>query len=569
MRKLKAAANWVQDTIVPYDALPHAGAAIPKALRCALGVVAVFLVFGFVLIGFGLVDNKPTTASSGLVAAHRMVTMNPDGWFSEGIWWRGKQTPTPLPMMIHGALFALAGYSVRSVLVLHTLVGALAAWLLFRITSRRFGPWTGVLAMLLFLSAPLALHVVFSGWTFVWATMFLLLSIDLLDRAVLVRRIPLYLLSALALACAGMSRPENYAVAFLVALFVEIPLRYRVAFILLTFTYPIAQYIHNNLYLGDAPGLRILEDTRAQMTWGALFEEWFHSVRWQILNRNFSHNVQYLLIPAVLLTALPRRRFLVCVLLYFCTAFFAAYAMRRISFNHEGYYYAHLLLLMPFLAAALVGLARGVILLLLRFNLPQRPAMGVSVFLLVCALLAHGVIMRDAYTQRLLYRVPEPVREVRNFLNSRLRDEDRVVLDYFSEVSWMLAEIECAGGRDAWFYGTSMSAEPRPRVNAVRTDLTDEEFALVNRWIAANFHAWVAKRPPRYLVTQSDSAWMAEWARKGATGHYRLFSLRPALGLVSLERIDLSGTPGLILTGKTVFENGVFAVYELASGSSS
>jgi hypothetical protein len=87
--------------------------------------------------------------------------------------------------------------------------------------------------------------------------------------------------------------------------------------------------------------------------------------------------------------------------------------------------------------------------------------------------------------------------------------------------------------------------------------------------VSANFHAWVAQRPPRYLVTLSDDAWMAEWARKGATGHYRLFSLRPALGLISLNRIELGGSPEITLTGKIVFENDIFSVYELESSSTS
>ena len=569
IKSTRAAANWVQDHILPYDALPYANTVHRNASRCALFLVAVFLLFGAALIGFGLLDNKPTTASTGLATAHRMVTLNLPGWFREGIWWRGQQTPTPLPYTIHGVYFAVFGYSIRAILLLHTLVGALAAWLLFRVTARRFGPWTGVLAMALYFGAPLVLYVTFSGWTFVWATFFLLLSIDFLDRAVLVRRIPLYLLAGVALGCAGMSRPENYAVALLVALFVEIPLRYRVAFVLLTFAYPIAQYVHNNLYLGDATGLRILEDTRKQMSYGDLFHEWFRSVRAQILNRNFTPAIQYFLIPAVLLAGLPRRRFLTSVLLYFCVAFFAAYAMRRISFNHEGYYFAHVILLIPFVAAALAWLARALIAVLRRIHLPDQPAKATGALLVIAVLLVQGVLLREAYATRLFFRVPEPVRELRDFLNAHLGDRDRIVLDYFPEVSWMLAEIECAGGRDAWNYSTNMSSEPRPRVNAVRKDLTDEEFALVNTWVSANFHAWVAQRPPRYLVTLSDDAWMAEWARKGATGHYRLFSLRPALGLISLDRIEVGGSPEITLTGKIVFENDIFSVYELETSDTS
>lgn len=559
----KAATNWVQDLVFPYDALSHASSNNVSARRCTLLVVAAYVLFGSTLIFLGLIDNKPTTASTGLAMAHRTVTMNLSGWFSEGIWWRGQPTPTPLPYTLHGIFFSAFGYSVRGILFLHTLIGATAAWLLGRITARRFGAWTGLLAMVLYLTAPLSLYVNFSGWTFVWATMFLLLAIDLLDRAVLARRIPLYLLGGIALGCAGMSRPENYAVALLVVLFIEIPIRYRAVFLLLALAYPIAQYVHNNLYLGDHPGLRILDDARTGMTYEALFVEWFKSVQRQILNRNFAFFVQLVLLPAVLFFGLPRRRFLACVWLYFCLAFFAAYALRRTSFNHEGYYYAHVTLAMPFLAAALAWCA-SVLARTARFlRMPDRPAAGLGVLLVAAVLVVQGVMLRHVYADRLFFKVPDPVREVRDFLAAHLADHDRIALDYFSEVSWMLAEIECAGGRDAWYYSTNMFPEPRPPLNPTRKDLSDEDCAEMNAWVARNFRAWASEHPPRYLVTLTDAAWEAERVRKGATGHYRMFSLRPALGVASLEQISLGGESGPRLAGRVVYENGRFLVYEM------
>ena len=71
IKSTRAAANWVQDHILPYDALPYANTVHRNASRCALFLVAVFLLFGAALIGFGLLDNKPTTASTGPVGDHR------------------------------------------------------------------------------------------------------------------------------------------------------------------------------------------------------------------------------------------------------------------------------------------------------------------------------------------------------------------------------------------------------------------------------------------------------------------------------------------------------------------
>ena len=555
MRTLYKALDFLHTRITPYDRVTpldtHPMRGLASSHKVAVALLLLFVALGALLVFGGYIDNKPTTASTGLVTAHRMVTMNPGGWFSEGIWWRGKQTPTPLPFTLHGAFF---GYTIRGILFLHVCLGALAGALLYRITARRFGAGTGLLAMLLYLTAPLTLYVNLSGWTFVWATLFLLASIDLLDKAVLAKRIPYYLLAGLFLGCAGMSRPENYAVAALVLLFVQIPLRYRILFLLLAFAYPLAQYLHNNVYLGDRSGLRILDDSRSDMTYLSLFREWFGSIHRNIFQRNFASATQWLLVPAVLLLGLPRHRFLTGVLAYFTVAFFAAYAMRRISFNHEGYYYAHVTLTMPFLAALLGWLATRVTAFFRHIGVPTRRAMIPAALLLAIGLSAQAWLLRDAYRDRLLFRVPEPVREVRDFLQRELQPDDRLVLDYFREVSWMIAEVEGPEGRDLYYYESNPSKISRPRVNATRKDIAPEEQSLMNTWVGTNYALWHAQKPPRFIVTQSDAAWARERDRPRAMGHYRMYSLRPALG------IDVPG--GHLLTGTVVFENEEFVILE-------
>jgi hypothetical protein len=558
---LRAIFNFLLDKfhthLAPYDSLsplsqrPATGQR--NARRIAFLLLAFFILFGFILVLGKYIDNKPTTASTGLVTAHRMVTLNPSGWISEGIWWRGKQTPTPLPFTIQGAFFALFGYSIRGILCLHVLAGAMAGALLYRITARRFGAWTGLLAMVLYLAAPLPLYVTLSGWTFVWATMFLLLSVDLLDRSVQARNISYYLLAGLTLCCAGMSRPENYAVALIVILFLNIPLRYRAAFVALAFAYPIAQYLHNNVYLGDTAGLRILDDGRSAMSYPSLFQEWFGSLQRHILNRNFAPFLQWALLPAVLFFGVRRHRFLTAVLAYFCIALFAAYAMRRISFNHEGYYYAHVTLVMPFLAAFLAWLVDCLRAALRKIGLPPRAATASALFGLTALLVVNGFFLRHAYKDRLFFRVPESVREVRDYLHAHLRNEDRIALDYFREVSWMMAEIEGADGRDAYFYNSNTTGVPRPRLNAARKDITPEEQGQLNAWVRENYETWRNTAPPRFLVTQSDSAWLRERDRTHAMGHYRMFSLRPALSTDSADPL---------LPGTVVLENSEFMIIE-------
>lgn len=558
MHQLTRILDSFHTRLAPYDDVrPLARTAWPDVRltnRLAFLLLVVFMVGAAVLIFGGLVDNKPTTASTGLVTAHRMCTLNLGGWFTEGIWWREKQTPTPLPFTIHGLFFAVFGYSVRGILALHVLVGAVAAGLLYRITTRRYGPWTGLLAMGCFLLAPLPLYVMLSGWTFVWATMFLLLAIELLDNAVLAKRIPWYLLAGLVLGCAGMSRPENYAVAAVVVVFVNIPLRYRLAFVVLAFLYPLAQYAHNNLYLGDAPGLRILDDARSDMSYATLFEEWAAKVHRAILNRNFMPLFQWLLLPAVLFFGVPRHRFLTSILAYFCMAFFAAYAMRRISFNHEGYYFAHVTLAWPFLAALLAWTTGRAAAMCQRVGLGRRPAWCIALFLLAGVLLANTYTLRRAYAERVFFRVPDPVREVRDYLQRNLEPDDRIALDYFTEVSWMIAEIEGPNGRDLYFYNTNPSGTPRPPVNAARKGIPPEDEHPMNAWVGENYRQWREEAPPDYLVTQTDAAWVRERDRdrKDSMGHYRMYSLRPALGVDTARDTLLSGT--------VVLENDEFLV---------
>ena len=559
MRLVKQLLETFHDWVAPYDQVRRLRFKTDRAYHglAALCLVIFLGLMGLLVLG-SFVDNKPTTASTGLVTAHRMVTLNPGSWFREDIWWVGKQTPTPLPFTIHGAFFAIFGFTVRGILGLHIVVGTLAAALLYRITVRRYGAPTGLLAMSLYLIAPLPLYVTLSGWTFIWATFFLLLTVDLLDRAVLTRHIPWYLLAGFTLGCAGMSRPENYAVAALVVLFVNIPIRYRALFLMLTFLYPLAQFTHNNLYLGESTGLRILDDARSEITYVALFQEWFRSVQRHILDRNFAPFLQWLLIPAVCFFGIPRHRFLTALLAYFCVAFFAAYAMRRISFNHEGYYYVHVALFMPFLAALLIWITTTCAAILRRVRFPGKAAQGVAVLALGAILTTNVIVLREAYADRLFYRASEPAREVRDYLRGHLAPEDRLVLDYFSEVSWMLAEIEGPGGRETYFYNTNPSGIPRPPLNAARKDIGTRELVALNDWVGENYRRWCGGGKPRFVVTQNDGAWARERDKKHSMGHYRMFSLRPALG---------TDTWVPLLDGRIVLENDEYVIIERGDGA--
>ncbi|MBX3180443.1 MAG: glycosyltransferase family 39 protein [Candidatus Hydrogenedentes bacterium] len=547
--------------LLAYDAVEAVGygeARARVARRVAWALIALFLLFGLAAVWFRWTDNKPTVASTGLVTAHRLVALDWGGWFRENIWWRGKQTPAPLTYTVHGLFFTLFGYSVRGILVLHAVTGAALLAFLYRVTARRAGPWAGAAAVAWCLGMPLFHYVTLSGWTFIWATMFLLLAVDLADRAALTGRARWLLLAGIAVGCAGMSRPENYATALLFAALAPFAMRYRVAFLAIAFSWPTAQFFVNQVLHGADPGLRILDDARSAMGFAELFEEWLARVRRAVLNRNFSTPLQWLLLPAILAFGLPRHRLLAGIALYFWVAFFAAYAMRRISFNHEGYYFAHVVLAMPFLGALTVWAAGRVRAMLQRAGMAPARAAAVALVVVAAAFCVERVTLGSAWKERVFYRVPAPVRALRDALQGQLGPGDAIMLDYFPEVSWLLAEIEGPGGRNAYYYNVAVTGTPRPRVNAARKDLTDEEILPVNRWVAENLDRWFEHNVPRYLVMLAPDVWEREMGRKRAMGHYRMFGLRAAAPYAATAAAWAGGD-----VGEVMFENEDFRIVAL------
>ncbi|MDP2324716.1 MAG: hypothetical protein Q8N51_11870, partial [Gammaproteobacteria bacterium] len=117
-------------------------------------------------------------------------------------------------------------------------------------------------------------------------------------------------------------------------------------------------------------------------------------------------------------------------------------------------------------------------------------------------------------------------------------------------------EGEGEGGRHIYYYNTNPTGIPRPRLNAIRKDLGDGEIGQVNAWVGENLRAWTAARAADYVVMLSDAAWERETTRKNATGHYRMFGLRPALAVLG----DGAPLAGLDARG-VIFENGEFVVY--------
>jgi len=555
----------IQDRILAYDFDPQAAtdrAHQPRervARLVAGGLAVLFFAVGAGLIAAGWVDNKPTTASTGLVGIHSEVTLNIQDWFADGIWWYQRQTPTPLPFTAIGFLFMVVGYSPQAVLILHAALAAWCGYLLFRVCQFRFGAATGLIACVLLYSLPLFVFVSFSGWTFVWATTSLLLAITLLDRYHVSRRIGWYLLAAVAVACAGMSRPENYMVALIAAVFVAAPWRYRPVFILIAFTYPLLQYVHNNVYLGAPPALRILDDARSSMAYSAVLSEWAQDVYQNVGKKSLTPLFLCLGGLGVAIFGVPRRRFLSAILLYFFVAFAAAYTLRRVSFNHEGYYFAHLILLLPFLAHTIFCagsiLARGLQML----SAPPKAAWAVGVAVMIALLAWNGYEERNWLRSRLFFQIRPEIKEARDFIRKTAADEDALALDYVGETSWLLGELESDTGRDIWFYGSSSS--PRPKVNAARTDPPAADIQAMNRWIASGFGEWARTHRPKYLFVPSTLEWAERSVRTKTATQYLMFGLRSALGREDFAEVPLN-EDGDLLRGQLVFQNERIWVYQ-------
>ncbi len=529
------------------------------ALAAAAILAVVFFAVATWLVVTGRIDNKPTTASTGLVGIHRDITLDLRGWFTDGIWWYQKQTPTPLPFTAIGLLFMAVGYSPMAVLILHAALGAWCGYLLFRVCQDRFGGGTGLIACVLLYSLPLFVYVTLSGWTFVWATTSLLLAITLLDRYHTSKRIAWYFLAAIALACAGMSRPENYMVAIIATAFVAAPWRYRPLFVLIAFTYPLLQYLRNNVYLGAPPGLHILNDARSTMPLWDILTEWARDLYRNIGIKSFSPLFMVLGGVGVVVFGIPRRRFLTAILLYFFVAFAAAYAMRRLANNLDGYYYAHLILLLPFLAHAIWRCAWAVHAGLNKISSPPLLAWGGGAAV-VAALIGWNLYQeRNWLRSRLFYQIPPEIKQARDFIRENAAAGDAIALDYVGETSWLIGELENDAGGDIWFYAASSGA--RPKANAARADAPAEDIQAMNAWVGAGFREWARSHRPRYLLVASAMEWAEKSTKSKTAMLYRMNGLRPALGRDDFTAVPLD-EDGSLLRGRLVFQNDRVWVYE-------
>ncbi len=557
--------NAIQHGVFAYDFDSEELARRAREPRERIAVViatilaVVFFIASAILVSTGQIDNKPTSASTGLVGIHNAVTLDVKGWFADDIWWYQKQTPTPLPFTAIGFLFMVVGYSPEAVLILHAALGAWCGFLLFRVCQNRFGGVTGLIACLILYTLPLFLFVTLSGWTFVWATTSLLLAITLLDRYQKSKRMGWYFLAAVAIGCAGMSRPENYMVAIIAGVFVAAPLRYRPLFVAIAFTYPILQYLHNNVYLDAPPGLRILEDARSSMTLSQIVSEWAVDVYRNIGRKSYSILFLVLGGVGVVVFGVPRRRFLTSVLLYFVVALGAAYAMRRLSFNHEGYFYAHLILLIPFIAQAIWRCGWIVGKGLQKVSLPPRFAWGAATAVMIGLFAFNMYEQRNWIRSRLFFQIRPEIKEARDYLRANAASDDSIAIDYVGETSWLLGELESDTGRDIWFYG-SISAN-RPKVNAARPDAPQKDIDAMNDWVASGFREWSRVHRPKYLLVPSDLEWQEHATNSKAATQYKMFGLRPALDQEGFAAIPLD-KDGSLLRGNPVFQNERVWIYE-------
>ncbi len=557
--------NFVQFRVFAYDFDPAEALRRRReprerlALAVAIVLAIAFFAAGAWLVATGRVDNKPMTASTGLVGIHKGVTLDPGGWFADGIWWFQRPTPTPLPFTVLGFFFMVVGYSPEAVLILHAAIGAWCGYLLFRVCQNRFGGATGLIACLLLYSLPLFVYVTLSGWTFVWATTSLLLAITLLDRYHTSKRIAWYFLAAIALACAGMSRPENYMVAIIATAFIAAPWRYRPLFVLIAFTYPLLQYLHNNVYLGAPPALHILNDARSTMPLWDILTEWARDLYRSIGIKSFSPLFMVLGGVGVVVFGIPRRRFLTAILLYFFVVFAAGYAMRRIHFNLDAYYYAHLILLLPFLAHMIWRCGWIVNAAMKKVSSPPLLAWGGGAAV-VAALIGWNLYQeRNWLRSRLFFQIRPEIKQARDFIRENAAAGDAITLDSVSETSWLIGELENDAGGDIWFYAASSGA--RPKANAARADAPAEDIQAMNAWVGAGFREWARSHRPRYLLVASAMEWAEISTKSGNPTPYRMFGLRPALGLDDFTAVPLD-EDGSLLRGRLVFQNDRIWVYE-------
>ncbi len=542
--------------LVAYDAIE------PKApsnyRRIAYALILFYVVISAVLIFGSFVDNKPTVASTGLLGIHRTITLNFDRWFSEDIWWRGRQTPAPLPYTGLGIFFYAVGYSPQRAMMLHSVLGAVALFFLYKISERRFSPESALLCVLMCALLPLFLYITWSGWVVVWAFAALAGAVNFLDLYVLTKKSAYYFLAALFILCAGMSRPEYYAIALIVAVFVPAPLYLRPLFVVIALSFPFAAYVRNYVLLDTPLGLRILNDSRKSMAWYAVTIEWTKDIQANVLKKNVSLGGEWLALAAVVGYGLVRARFLATIVLYFIVAFAGAYTARRISFNHEAYYFPHLMFAAPFAAALLWRAAHA----LTSVSLPRPGLRRAGAWAIVAAALTLNLYAIYPYFKtRALFRVDGDVKQVRDFIREHGGPEAPVVLDYHESVTWLVAEIGADVPYPVWMY-TSVP-QKRPPTNVGRSGAVAEEIAVMGAWIKKGFEEWVVANNPKYLVTSTDSFYAYRVSNDKFRPIYTMLGLRNAYGQESLMPLYLGDAGENAILGKEVLSTQQLTVYEI------
>lgn len=534
-----------------YDMLrPDPDASAKRKIRRTLSVLPIlFGILGLFAIFYLEADNMGGPASSALPGIARSSN-NFLSWFQNGFWYSAV-TPTPLYITALAVVFRVFGYAPSYAMAATCLLSVLGYWAIGTVTTRRFGLLGGLLAQLLFITNPPMVQLSISSGYYMWGLVPVFIAIDLLDRYHITNKRWYYFAAAVALLCSGMSRPENFVLAFAPIVLVSAPLLSRAVFCGIAWSYPLLSALYT-----FANGLAVPNSAVAQKsdTLVKVFTKWVGLSADLLVHNLVGMHWVLLGIGMLVLCAFTRMRFfsMICALLwaFFCLLFLALRA--------ETYFTHHYALVSALLLVFASGAVTEIIWLVTRNARRYIPTKGMPV---VYALI--GIIVIVALTPlgrakslatNLTSQVRQEARDARTFLRRNASSSEAIIIDHSSEVTWFFSELYNAE-RHLWAYYSVDG--PRPFAG-IRKD--DASIRAMNEFIANGFKPWLIRVRPEWFITQSESEWAKIVPR---LIHPQLFGIRPALQRKSFHDGSKIFLDEFTVQLKQRYENSTFTVYEL------
>lgn len=503
----------------------------PKATTILWLIPSLLCAAGLTLIFSRAIDNYGHVCSSAVPSGLNVLN-DPWGWLGTRIW-RGS-TPTPYYTGGLAILFKLFGYDTRLAMAGSCVSGAVAAYCLGQITRRRFGFTAALLAIIMFSTSPVIIRFSLAGGYHIWGLGMMMLAIDFADRHAMYsdpNSSRFYWLSGGAILLAGGARPELYALALpLVILLPGGPWK-RIGYLIIAWAYPIIR-VSLDMFFFTTEELTLLQRTVSDFSETVSY---FTDRTSNIMKQQFWLTPFLWIGTGGLLYQLVRgNRLMPALFIYFSAIFAFLFMQGRFKLMEPEYYPPMIATFAPLISYP-IGMGIDFVSGMIKARAPNFVAsLAYGGAIIAFGILAYPRERIESLAPVVLHRVNASYGDMRTFISQNTEDDDTIALDYFGDMTWVMAEIQNDAVRHMWYYGINPEPMPQMLFDAMEGD----RLLARQQWIRNGFEHYLVHNRPAYFLTPTDAEWRAHRHKL----HYASNSLRPGLGqeiLGSGTRIDL------------------------------